>query len=212
MRISRIVSRGFFSFNTVLNPFALLPGLMDVGVGSFVVASGLVSVGGGGGGRGRPRSALPHILALVALGKRVAPWHSLYDLGNVRLLECEARCSAVMHVHVGHGDHLTCRLRLRKLVATPSAGLMAIRLTNSFQYQLLIFQSTYHMMGAGCARLATTAGVDYQHPVGEYGVHWNFFFTLAAVKALTAALPVPQQHSLLAGAGSEALLEVAGCC
>lgn len=68
MRISRIVSRGLFSFNSVLNPFTLLPGLMDVGVGSFVVASGLVSVGGGGGRHGRPQSALTHILALVALG------------------------------------------------------------------------------------------------------------------------------------------------
>lgn len=50
------------------------------------------------------------------------------------------------------------------------------------------------MMGAGCARLATTAGVDYQHPVGEYGVHWNFFFTLGLLPVFGVLLwPVRQK-------------------
>ncbi|CAL9183933.1 unnamed protein product [Musa hybrid cultivar] len=38
----------------------------------------------------------------------------------------------------------------------------------------------------GFGRLITTTGVDYQVHVGEYGVHWNFFFTLAAVSLLTS--------------------------
>eukprot|EP00232_Nephroselmis_pyriformis_P023213 CAMPEP_0182858854 /NCGR_PEP_ID=MMETSP0034_2-20130328/3932_1 /TAXON_ID=156128 /ORGANISM="Nephroselmis pyriformis, Strain CCMP717" /LENGTH=108 /DNA_ID=CAMNT_0024990347 /DNA_START=99 /DNA_END=422 /DNA_ORIENTATION=- len=41
------------------------------------------------------------------------------------------------------------------------------------------------------ARLVFTKGVGYQEHVGEYGVHWNFFHTLAAVGVLTAAAPVP---------------------
>lgn len=52
---------------------------------------------------------------------------------------------------------------------------------------------------AGLLRLVFTRGVDYQQPVGEYGVHWNFFFTLAAVKLLTAAVPIPSTASLYAG-------------
>jgi hypothetical protein len=42
-------------------------------------------------------------------------------------------------------------------------------------------------------RGVTTHAADYQVPVGEYGRHWNFFATLAAVSLLAAVLfrPLP---------------------
>lgn len=43
----------------------------------------------------------------------------------------------------------------------------------------------------GSLRLLTHQELDYQEHVSEYGVHWNFFFTLAALGPLTAALPGP---------------------
>ena len=43
----------------------------------------------------------------------------------------------------------------------------------------------------GGARLAAVAATGYVVPLGEYGAHWNFFFTLAAVAALAAAAPAP---------------------
>lgn len=50
------------------------------------------------------------------------------------------------------------------------------------------------------ARLLATRGVNYPQHLGEYGAHWNFFFTLAAVRLLTAALPLPTRAMLPAGA------------
>ncbi|KAH9318119.1 hypothetical protein KI387_019888, partial [Taxus chinensis] len=46
----------------------------------------------------------------------------------------------------------------------------------------------------GFARLVLTKGVDYQVHVGEYGVHWNFFFTLAAVAILTSMINIHPQY------------------
>lgn len=55
------------------------------------------------------------------------------------------------------------------------------------------------ILHAGLARLVTTRSLDYQLAVGEYGQHWNFFLTLAAVKALTAAAAMPRDLWLPAG-------------
>ncbi|CAN6486693.1 unnamed protein product [Victoria cruziana] len=46
----------------------------------------------------------------------------------------------------------------------------------------------------GFARLMFTKGVDYQVHVGEYGVHWNFFFTLAAVSLLTSIFKIHPRY------------------
>lgn len=37
---------------------------------------------------------------------------------------------------------------------------------------------------AGLARLAATTAADYQNHASEYGLHWNFFLTLAALRLL----------------------------
>mgnify|MGYP005853158229 CR=1 FL=1 len=43
----------------------------------------------------------------------------------------------------------------------------------------------------GSLRLLTHQEIDYQEHVSEYGVHWNFFYTLAALGPMTAVLPGP---------------------
>ncbi|CAI8598236.1 unnamed protein product [Vicia faba] len=47
----------------------------------------------------------------------------------------------------------------------------------------------------GFFRLVTTTGVDYQVHTSEYGVHWNFFFTLAAISILTSFINIPPKYS-----------------
>jgi len=41
----------------------------------------------------------------------------------------------------------------------------------------------------GFGRTIVTALLNYQTHVGEYGVHWNFFLTLAALRAVVMAVP-----------------------
>ncbi|XP_071698347.1 uncharacterized protein At4g17910 [Rutidosis leptorrhynchoides] len=59
--------------------------------------------------------------------------------------------------------------------------------------------STSPLLVLGFARLVSTAGVDYQVHVGEYGVHWNFFFTLAGVAVLTSIINVSPKYCGLVG-------------
>lgn len=40
----------------------------------------------------------------------------------------------------------------------------------------------------GFIRLVSTKGIQYQEHVTEYGVHWNFFFTLAIVSLLSSVI------------------------
>ena len=45
-------------------------------------------------------------------------------------------------------------------------------------------QSCIPLIIVGAARTVSVKATDYQEHVSEYGVHWNFFFTLAVVKVL----------------------------
>ncbi|XP_020575209.1 uncharacterized protein At4g17910 isoform X3 [Phalaenopsis equestris] len=55
-------------------------------------------------------------------------------------------------------------------------------------------QSVSPLVLLGAGRLIFTAGVEYQVHVGEYGVHWNFFFTLAAVSLLTSIIHIHPKY------------------
>ncbi|KAJ3673364.1 hypothetical protein LUZ60_006738 [Juncus effusus] len=51
----------------------------------------------------------------------------------------------------------------------------------------------------GFGRLISTTGVDYQVHIGEYGAHWNFFFTLAGVSILTSFFQIGPQFCGILG-------------
>ena len=48
----------------------------------------------------------------------------------------------------------------------------------------LIFRRAIPLLVVGFVRWASTAGTDYHVDPTEYGIHWNFFFSLAVVKIL----------------------------
>ncbi|XP_077243831.1 transferases, transferring acyl groups [Tasmannia lanceolata] len=60
-------------------------------------------------------------------------------------------------------------------------------------------QSVSPLLLLGFGRLIFTARVDYQVHVGEYGVHWNFFFTLAAISILTSIIRIHPQYCGIIG-------------
>ncbi|KAH9251529.1 hypothetical protein BASA81_010560 [Batrachochytrium salamandrivorans] len=43
-------------------------------------------------------------------------------------------------------------------------------------------KQTIVLLALGFARLAVTQAIEYQTHAGEYGMHWNFFFTMAAIR------------------------------
>ncbi|KAJ0110518.1 hypothetical protein Patl1_03517 [Pistacia atlantica] len=60
-------------------------------------------------------------------------------------------------------------------------------------------KTTSPLILLGFVRLVSTTGVDYQVHVAEYGVHWNFFFTLAGVSILTSIINVPPKYCGILG-------------
>lgn len=51
-----------------------------------------------------------------------------------------------------------------------------------------VLRHTIPLLIMGVIRLATTKGLEYQEHFSEYGVHWNFFFTLALVNIISTSI------------------------
>ena len=113
-------------------------GLMDVGVGVFVVVNALVSPLARSGFTTTNNNDNNHK-------------HAAGDSNN--------------------SSSFRSRLALGLISAVKSAGLLSV---------------------LGFARIAGNSSVNYQVHTSEYGVHWNFFFTLAVVLGVAALL-----HALL---------------
>jgi len=51
----------------------------------------------------------------------------------------------------------------------------------------------------GCVRLVALWGIDYHVPTSEYGVHWNFFFTIAVVAMTSSAADLGPSACAISG-------------
>lgn len=62
------------------------------------------------------------------------------------------------------------------------------QLQKSFDHLWKVIKGSLILVMLGLIRVLTVKGIDYQSPVLEYGIHWNFFFTFACVKVVSTLL------------------------
>ncbi len=128
-------------------------GFMDAGVGAFVMSNAIVS--------SEARGRYPKHRYLKMNGK--------------------ARCVRVQDV-VGI-PVLFWKHIFRSCVFNNCFNLFHFRgFTDRMSSIMKSFRSCIPLLVIGAARTVSVKATDYQEHVSEYGVHWNFFFTLAAVK------------------------------
>lgn len=70
-------------------------------------------------------------------------------------------------------------------------GLVTREATGKPASFLAAVRSAVPLFVLGVSRLVAVRASGYAVPIGEYGRDWNFFFSLAAVRLMSALLPVP---------------------
>lgn len=99
-----------------------------------------------------------------------------------RYAKTETYGTGVMDVGVGafvFANGLVCPEARQKSVAGSKMSHLMRQLT-----------SVWPLFALGMARMVSVKVSDYQEHVTEYGVHWNFFFTLAIVRVVASSLLV----------------------
>jgi phosphatidylinositol glycan class W len=76
--------------------------------------------------------------------------------------------------------------------STPPAQAASSTTSNTASF----IRTVLPLYALGLVRFATVTAADYQAHVSEYGVHWNFFLTMAVVTTLMRLLPIRQHHAL----------------
>lgn len=87
---------------------------------------------------------------------------------------------------------LVSRLARSPPPSTPSAQAAEPSTSNTASF----IRTVLPLYALGFVRFATVSAADYQAHVSEYGVHWNFFLTMAVVTTVMRLLPIRQHHAL----------------
>ncbi|XP_033209822.1 uncharacterized protein At4g17910 [Belonocnema kinseyi] len=87
------------------------------------------------------------------------------------------------------------------LVAPEARGISVDEKINLFQGMIKSLKSCIPLLILGFGRFFAIEYLGYQRHITEYGVHWNFFITLAFVKLFTSMISktISSRYSLLSG-------------
>lgn len=69
-----------------------------------------------------------------------------------------------------------------------SNGVVTPQVRHSEFSMIHLLKSTIPLFVLGLGRFFVTSKIDYNVPVSEYGIHWNFFITLAATKIFSSLI------------------------
>ena len=127
-----------------------------------------------------------------------------------RFAKVETWGTSLMDVGVGSFVFSAGLVSARPILQARFAGK-----TSSFGSQLkAAFRASLPLLVLGFIRLYSVKGLDYAEHVTEYGVHWNFFFTLgllppfvALLQSMSAVVPYTGLVSVLISGLYQALLE-----
>ena len=82
---------------------------------------------------------------------------------------------------IGVGTYIGMSALVLKCITSPT-----LYIKRSFYQQLVsTFKSCSFILLIGLGRLALLNLFSYQQPITEYGLHWNFFLTIAVVRLIT---------------------------